>query len=226
VPTGAINGTNTAFSVAAAPSPASSLELYRNGLLLRQTSDYLISGSSITFLVASTPQSGDLLSAYYRFVTAVNPQGSLTPPQVVCSGVGTNTSTTASTSLGTCTLPAGLLGTGDRLGVQFQYAHTGSSTAFTGEVRIGASTVLSRSGTAQETALVGHTDFGISAGSQVYDTQSWGSALSLATLVGTVAENITQALTIDFRGQIAAASLDVLTLRNFTVVRYPAQTSP
>ena len=66
-PGGSINGTNLTFTLAAAPMPPISLKLYKNGLLLTQSLDYTISGSTITFAnTAVTPKSGDLLAAYYR----------------------------------------------------------------------------------------------------------------------------------------------------------------
>jgi hypothetical protein len=68
VPSGAINGTNTVFTLAATPSPASSVHLYWNGLRQNPTAggDYTIVGNTITTSVASTPQTGDLLIVDYR----------------------------------------------------------------------------------------------------------------------------------------------------------------
>jgi hypothetical protein len=66
IPTGAENGTNAIFSLSQAPSPGASLSLYRNGLMLRQGVDYTLSGNTVSFVVAATPQTGDLLSAFYR----------------------------------------------------------------------------------------------------------------------------------------------------------------
>ena len=146
IPAGAVNGSNTVFTLASAPSPAGSLELYRNGLLMRQGADYQISGNTITFFLASVPQSGDLLVASYRFANPNDPLSSLASPQVVCSSTGSSTSGTALVELGSCTIAAGLLGAGDRLEVQFQYGHTGTATGFTGAVLMGSTTVASRSG--------------------------------------------------------------------------------
>ena len=66
VPGGSINGNNLTFTLAAAPNPVVSLRLYKNGMLLQQHGDYTISGSTITFVSASTPQTGDAVVAYYR----------------------------------------------------------------------------------------------------------------------------------------------------------------
>lgn len=62
VPTGTLNGTNVTFVLAHSPSPASSLALYYNGLRQRLTTDYTLSGATITFL--SAPTSGGLLADY------------------------------------------------------------------------------------------------------------------------------------------------------------------
>jgi|KBSSwiStaDraftv2_1062776.scaffolds.fasta_scaffold124229_3 hypothetical protein len=225
IPTGAVNGVNTVFTLAVAPSPAGSLEFFRNGLLQLQGVDYQISGNTVTFFVASTPQSGDLLVASYRFA-ASSPLTSLAPPQVVCSSTGTGTSNTALVELGSCTIGAGLLGSGDRLEVQFQFGHTGTTTGFSGEVQMGGTTVASRSGSASEVLLAGHTSFGIYGGGQAWDTQTWGIGLSLAATAGTAGENMAQPVRVSLLGQMAGATSDSVFLRNFTVVRHPAQANP
>jgi hypothetical protein len=227
VPGGSVNGTNRSFTLAFTPSPTASLELYLNGLRMEAGTDYVLVGRAVTFFTVSTPQTGDLLLASYRYANPSNPLGSLTSPQVLCSSVGASTSGTTQLSLGTCTLPAGLLGTGDRIEVRFQYSHTGSATGFTGEVHIGGTTVVSRTAASSETILAGRTDFGSYSGAQLWDTQSWGgTALAFLAAAGSASIDITQALTIDFRGQMASAGSDSVTMRNFTVVRYPAQTNP
>jgi hypothetical protein len=50
--------------------------------------------------------------------------------------------------------------------------------------------------------------------------------VAFQTAAGSASIDITQALTIDFRGQMAAAGSDSVAMRNFTVVRYPAQSNP
>jgi hypothetical protein len=65
-PGGTANGVNTAFTLAGTPSPAASLELYRNGVLQTTGIDYTLSGSVITFLAISVPKTGDVLQAFYR----------------------------------------------------------------------------------------------------------------------------------------------------------------
>ncbi|MES2428249.1 MAG: hypothetical protein V4560_14815 [Bacteroidota bacterium] len=63
-PSGSINGSNTAFTLANTPV-AGKVEIYRNGLLQKPGigNDYTISGTAITYLTA--PETGDTLTANY-----------------------------------------------------------------------------------------------------------------------------------------------------------------
>lgn len=65
VPSGSINGSNTAFTIAHTPSPTSSLVGELNGQRIYQTSDFTVSGASITMLGA--PATGDSLRFNYRY---------------------------------------------------------------------------------------------------------------------------------------------------------------
>ena len=58
------NRPGTVFTLAGAPSPSSSLELYWNGLLQTQGVDYNITGAVITMVNTVNP--GDQLEAFYR----------------------------------------------------------------------------------------------------------------------------------------------------------------
>lgn len=62
-PTGTVNGTNSAFVVSTAPSPASSLEFQVDGLTLH-TSSYTVSSNTVTLGFA--PPSGATVFARYR----------------------------------------------------------------------------------------------------------------------------------------------------------------
>jgi hypothetical protein len=66
-PTGTVNGSNATFSLASVPVTGS-LKVYRNGIRMKGTSgtDYALSGSTITFVTAQIPQTGDVLLADYR----------------------------------------------------------------------------------------------------------------------------------------------------------------
>lgn len=65
-PGGAMNGSNGAFSLSKAPSPASSLLIFRNGLLQKAGVDYMLNGASVSFQPGSVPQPGDQVQASYR----------------------------------------------------------------------------------------------------------------------------------------------------------------
>jgi hypothetical protein len=65
-PTGTANGINSTFTLANLPNPAGSLAVYRNGLRMHAGADYTLSLSTITFLSAQLPQSGDALLCSYR----------------------------------------------------------------------------------------------------------------------------------------------------------------
>ncbi len=66
MPAGSVNSSNTIYTLSAIPVPASSLELYRNGLVQTVGVDYTVSGTTVTFLPVAVPKSGDLIQAYYR----------------------------------------------------------------------------------------------------------------------------------------------------------------
>lgn len=61
-PSGTINGSNTAFTLANTPT-AGTVSVYLNGLLQTVSDDYTISGSTITYTAA--PIAGDVLRVTY-----------------------------------------------------------------------------------------------------------------------------------------------------------------
>jgi hypothetical protein len=65
-PAGTINGVNNLFTLSAAPVPAASLQLFRNGLLQKTGVDFNLAVNTITFLPVSTPRAGDILQATFR----------------------------------------------------------------------------------------------------------------------------------------------------------------
>lgn len=69
-PGGSVNGVNTTFSLINPPNPSTSLHLYLNGVRIRPTLDYTLSGSTITML--TTPQVGDWFYADYRYGVTIS----------------------------------------------------------------------------------------------------------------------------------------------------------
>ncbi len=84
-PAGTLDGSNASFALANIPSPASSLALFRNGLLLRQGGDYTLSANNITFLTGAAPQLNDILTASYRLSVSIPGVGFI--DQEIPSGV-------------------------------------------------------------------------------------------------------------------------------------------
>ncbi len=66
-PSGSLNGSNQTFTLAHTPSPAGSLVLVLNGVVLLQGTDYTLSTATIT-LTNATPNSSnnEWLKAWYR----------------------------------------------------------------------------------------------------------------------------------------------------------------
>jgi hypothetical protein len=214
--TGTVDGVNTVFNLSRPPNPVSSLYLYRNGLFQRNTIDYTLSGTTVTFTANAIPQTGDLVIASYRLSgTGVG------APQVLCSSVGTATSSTSSTTLGTCTITAGTIQPGDRLEISADFTHEGTAQPFTIITKFGTDTLLTRNFLANETNGAVRLSLGRHTANTAFGGQSWGASTSVTGAAGSVSANYTAPLTIDFSGNVAAGTTDGVTLRNYTVVRYP-----
>lgn len=216
-PSGAVNGSNGAYTLSQTPNPASSLLLYRNGILQKRLVDYNLSGSAITFTSVSIPQPGDILLASYR---TAGTGGTL--PQVLCTGTGSATSSAGGTSLGSCSIPGGLLRSGDRIEIVADYSHEGTAVGYQADVRFGSASILSRTGGAGSSRFTVRASIGFNSAGEQWSVQSWGQAVAYAADLGTSAENLAVNQSVDFRGQMSSATTETVTLRNYTVVRYPA----
>jgi len=225
VPGGTVNGNNTTFTLANAPSPAASLALFRNGIAQKATVDYTLTGSTVQFLTGAVPQPGDTLLAWYRLPPA---GGGSTPqtavgPQVICSRAGTSTSSTSFTSLGACTISANVLQTGDRVEIHFDLAHTGTAAGFEYQAIWGATTITDRVATAAEVMIAGKGEAGLYSGGAQLRAESWGTVLAYAASVANATDNVAPGLTINFQAKLSQTATDTISLVNFTVVRDPAQ---
>jgi hypothetical protein len=221
VPGGVVDGSNNSFTLSAVPNPVTSLDVYRNGLLQEPGTDYTLAGSNIIqFTAGNIPQPGDTLLANYR-LSITGTGSSLFPnPQVLCSGTGGSVNTTTTGSLGSCTIPPGLLTGGDHVEVRFDLAHQGTSGGFNFQVQWGGSTILQRTAAAGDAQVSGHVDAGLdSSGAQV-STLSWGTVLPLNATVGNATDQYLSGLVIQFQGAMGVGG-ETLTLRNYAVVRLP-----
>jgi hypothetical protein len=221
VPAGALNGANASFTLSAVPVPTSSVALYRNGVLQKAGLDYNLSGNTVQFLSASTPQIGDTLVASYRVTPAGTTQGPPVP-QILCSGMGTATSSTTLSSLGTCTIPAGTIQPGDRVKIDFDYSHEGSLTGFALAVNWGNTVMVQRNGAVSDVLVSGRAEAGANAPACQLSVQSWGTVMGVAASVLNAYDALSYPIMLAFQGQMAATTTDTVTLRNFSVVRYPA----
>jgi len=67
-PSGTIDGSNAAFTLAHTPSPAASLVLFKNGQeMIAGGADYTLATATATFTASAKPQTGDVLIAFYRY---------------------------------------------------------------------------------------------------------------------------------------------------------------
>jgi hypothetical protein len=221
--TGIVDGSNGTFTLSGTPTPSTSLTLYRNGILQKAGQDFSVSGAAINFVTVAVPQPGDILLASYRLGTGTSDSGTgqmFPAPQVLCSGTGAAIAATTLSSMGTCSIPAGLLVPGDRVTISFDLSHQGSISGFSFAVNWGATAIAARSGGATDTLVTGRAEAAIlAAGSQV-STQSWGAVLPFSASVAAASDVYTNGITINFQGMLAQSG-DTLSLASYTVVRLP-----
>jgi hypothetical protein len=220
-PAGLVDGSNLAFTLAGAPNPSTSLTLYRNGVLQKAGVDFTLSANGIAFVTGAAPQPGDTVAASYRLtgVSTTGPQ--MYPnPQILCSGLGGGTNSSTLSSIGNCVIPAGFLGAGDRVEIRFDFDHQGTAGAVSVAVQWGGTTVLSRSGSPSDVQVAGHADVALTAAGAQLSHQSWGTSLTFAAGVGSSTLDYTAGVVVNFQG-MTALSGETVTLRNFTVTRFP-----
>ncbi len=220
-PAGLVDGANTAYTLSGVPNPSSSLTVYRNGILQKAGQDFTLSGNQVNFVAAAAPQPGDTLLASYRLTGAGGDTPQLFPnPQVLCSGLGAATNSVTLASIGNCNVPAGLLAAGDRVEIRFDLEHAGAAGGFSFEVHWAATTVLARDAPAADALATGRADAALTAAGAHLSHQSWGTSLAFATGVLKSTDGYTAGVAVDFLAK-AAQPGDTVTLKNFTVLRFP-----
>ena len=221
-PSGIVDGANTNFTLSGVPSPASSLAVYRNGVLQKSTQDYILNGSTIQFVAANTPQPGDTLLASYRLAASDDSAAAQTFPtsQVLCSGTGNLNASTSFVSLGQCNIAGGVLLPGDRVEIHFDADHQGTAGGFSLEVHWGGTAALHRDAAAGDLQVTGRADAAILNSGAYLSAESWGTVLPFAAAVANAPDDYSAGVTVDFQGKVGAAG-DTVTLRNYTVVRLP-----
>jgi hypothetical protein len=79
-PAGSVDGQNRTFTLSKRPDPTASLQLYRNGVLLREGVDFVLTGTDIVVTSEQKPILGDSLVAYYSSETTARAISSQRPP--------------------------------------------------------------------------------------------------------------------------------------------------
>ena len=227
-PQGLVNSSNLDFTLVNVPQPASSLLLYRNGLLMTNPTDYsIVNGFTIRFMALSAPQTGDLLTASYRFANAgpiIGNQTSLNAPEILCSGTGTTTGATSLAILGTCHVAANKLIAGDRVEIKFALTHQGTASGFSPAIYWGGTGLVLRAMNASDTAISGEASVMVGGdGSFAHFTSSVAAGGLPLMTSGAVAGSIQNISTIAFDGLIAnTGTPDSVSLKFYSVTRYPA----
>jgi hypothetical protein len=219
-PAGIVDGSNTTFTLSQTPSPATSLALYRNGILQKVTQDYTLSGNTVVFVTADTPQPGDTLLASYRLAGTGGSTQSNPAPQVLCSGTGASTTGVSMTAIGACAIPSGILLAGDRVEIHFDLAHTGTASGFTFEVDWAATPILNRTGATSDALVSGRADAAVRQYGAQLSSQSWGTVLPFSATVAPSTDAYASGITINFQGMLARTG-DTLALANYSVIRIP-----
>ncbi len=152
-------------------------------------------------------------------------------PQVLCSVGGGSTSSTTNVVIGSCSIPQTFFDSGDRIEISLNFEHADSASAFITEIFIGPTSVFNRQFAATDTLVFvkgsgGYYPTGVAFGTHSFGTAGSSPGSAMAGLSGNVTITPTTATQITFRARLATASSDVVTLRNYTVVRFPAQFNP
>jgi hypothetical protein len=147
-------------------------------------------------------------------------------PQVLCSSTGATTNATTSTSLSTCRVPSFFFDAGDRIEIVANFEHTGTASGFVNEIRFGANTLWTRTLTSSNSQVALRASGGLHGTGTAWGIQSFTNSGSLEASASNTSAVPTSSFLIDFRANLSGASSDTVILRNFTVIRYPAQSNP
>jgi hypothetical protein len=175
----------------------------------------------------STRQNGDFWFNNSQQARKSFEAGQVHPlPQVLCSSTAGTTSATSATALATCFVPSFFFDAGDRVEIYADFEHTGSASGFTTEIRFGGTSVWSRTLTSSVTRVSSRGSGGLFATGTQWGVTSFTNAGLLEAIASATSGVPTSSFVIDFRANLGAASSDTIILRNFSVVRYPAQSNP
>jgi hypothetical protein len=222
-----LQSTTLNYTLAFPPQPAASLVLFRNGLLMTNLVDYTLTGTTISFYAASAPQTGDILTASYQYSTTGQSVGNQTAPnapEVLCNGGGAVTGSTSLALLGTCNIAANKMAAGDRVEIKFALTHQGAGSGFSPAIYWGGTALVQRALNPSDSAVTGETSILVASDGTLSHFTSSVAAGGLPLMTnGTAAGNIQNINTIAFDALLSrTGTQDSVTLRYYTVTRYPA----
>jgi hypothetical protein len=71
--------------------------------------------------------------------------------------------------------------------------------------------------------IAGKGEAAVYSGGAQLRSESWGTALAFAASLANATDDVVPAMNVNFQMKMAQTGTETVTLRNFTVVRYPAQ---
>lgn len=222
IPVGPRDAINSRFVLAHAPTPASSLQLIRNGIVLKQGGDFSLASNLIVFNFPNIPVADDTILASYRVASGVvSDPGVASPmvPQIICSLNGATSSSSQLTGLGVCTIEANVLKAGDAIEVKYELVHAGTNSATTVNLKWGGSLIGTVTMAANESVTVGEARIALGNSATVWSSKTWGAHSALAQAAGLLTSSVGQLETVTIEAQVAGQGTDSILLHDLSVVR-------
>jgi hypothetical protein len=142
---------------------------------------------------------------------------------VLCGAAGDTTASGIMTVLGRCVIAAGALSIGDRIAIRATLSHSGAASGFTTQLRWGTTNLLLRGAAASDRSLTVQSECGIAGTAAHWSTLSWADSGAISASAGSASDSLVSGVTIELLGRVEQPGLDSVSLRNLTVLRYPAR---
>ncbi len=152
--------------------------------------------------------------------------------QTVCSSAGATTTTAVFSDLGTCAVPSGYLFAGDRLQIEANFLHVGTTSAGEVDILVGQSpqavtTLTGRLVPAGDDVFVLTVNLGFGTDFASFLVQAFGAASGPSYTVSQIPFSPGGTFgPIRFRSRLLNAATDSMRLINFSVRRIPQQSNP
>ena len=145
-------------------------------------------------------------------------------PQVICTKEGTANPSTALAIMASCTIPGGLLQTGDRLDVLVDAEQVGTVVPWTIAAQWGSAQMMQRSFGSGDSMFALRAQVVLYSNGSTLSSQHFNATGATLTNLASATDPYQAGLSIAVSGSIgqAGAGSNVI-VRNLTVIRYPAQ---